>query len=142
MIIKRKKLIRALDKVFSEYIRRRDAGPTGIGRCITCGRVGHWKTMDCGHYIKRQHMTTRYDEKNCNMQCKYCNAFEQGANEIYKRKIDEKWGAGVSDWLEVKRCGQSMLRRFELEILIDHYKQRIKELTQGETKLNNCKKKA
>lgn len=138
MVKTRKKLIRELDKVFSKFIRLRDSNRLGYGKCITCGRIGHWKTMDCGHYIKRQHMTTRYDEKNCNMQCKRCNAFEQGANQVYKLKIDQKFGKGTSDWLELKQYAQSNLGRFELGVLLEHYKAEVQKMENEKCTQKNC----
>ena len=42
----------------------------------------------------RQHLATTFDECNCNLQCKYCNKFEQGADAKYRVAIDKKWGAG------------------------------------------------
>ena len=116
-----KKAIAKLDAVFSQYIRLRDSNEHGIGRCITCGRFKFWKEADCGHYIKRQHYSTRWDEKNCSLQCKACNAFEQGANEKYKIAIDQKWGAGTSDLLEVKKKNKFKLYLFWLEEQIKVY---------------------
>lgn len=61
-----------LDRWFSLYIRLRDSDANGFGRCISCGKLVHYKEADCGHFINRQHMNTRYDERNCNLQCRSC----------------------------------------------------------------------
>lgn len=122
-----KKYKRKLDSIFSKFIRLRDS-KNGIGTCITCGRRKSWRYMDCGHYIKRQYLATRYDEKNCNIQCKHCNVFEQGANEKYKIAIDKKWGKGTSDMLEMKKTNKTKWTKFEYEVLIKHYQDRFKEL--------------
>ena len=122
MSIKTKK--KKLDKVFSKFIRLRDS-KDGIGSCITCGRIKEWKYMDCGHYIKRQHLATRWDEKNCNLQCKHCNAFEQGANERYKVAIDEKWGKGTADMLEIKKHNRVKMTEAEYDLLIKYYEDQI-----------------
>ena len=60
-----------LDKVFSEYIRKRDTH-NGVFKCISCGRILPYEQADCGHYINRKHMSTRFDEMNCNAQCRSC----------------------------------------------------------------------
>lgn len=67
----RSKAIMKLDAIFSKYIRRRDCG-YGYAPCISCGKLITYDTSDCGHYENRQHMATRYDEKNCNAQCRDC----------------------------------------------------------------------
>jgi len=113
-------------KVFSEYIRRRDADEEGICKCITCGLVRHWKQMDCGHGIGRQHWGTRYDERNNHAQCKRCNGFEGGKREVYKEAVDQKYGAGTWDLLELKSKKGKRLSAFEIEALTKHYKEKLK----------------
>jgi len=127
-----KRLKKEADTVFSKFIRLRDSGLTingeyRIGVCITCGRRKPWQQMDNGHYIKRQYLPTRFDEKNCNLQCKHCNAFEQGANEKYKVAIDKKWGPGTAEMLEIKKHNKSKLDKFEYIVLIKHYRQKVKQ---------------
>lgn len=43
--------ITTLDRIFSEYIRRRDADKDGFVRCISCGRRIRWEDADCGHLV-------------------------------------------------------------------------------------------
>ena len=122
-----KKLKKELDKQFSLFIRRRDSNSDGVGECITCGRINHYKKMDNGHFIKRQYMSTRYDEKNCNLQCKHCNAFEQGANEKYAEALEKKYGNGTVQMLEIKKHNKTKFTRVEYEILNKEYKNKLKE---------------
>ena len=43
-----------IDKVFHEYIRRRDAdNNTGYCNCITCQKKIHFTESDAGHFISR-----------------------------------------------------------------------------------------
>ena len=68
------------DKEFSLYIRRRDADDhTGRANCCTCGKNEHWSDMDCGHWISRSVMVTRFDVRNAHAQCRECNRFKDGA---------------------------------------------------------------
>src|SRR3990167_5384725 len=97
----RQKLIRTLDDVFSIFIRNRDS-TDGIGTCITCGVMRRWEHMDCGHYQGRQHMATRWDEKNCAIQCKKCNWYGEGKKDIFTLKIDQRWGKGTAEMLRIK----------------------------------------
>lgn len=119
-------LIKKLDKVFSIYIRQRNMDENGIVRCITCGRVKHWKEVDCGHYRKRQYMNTRFDEMNCQEQCKRCNAFEQGADVNFRYALVRKYGEEDVLLLEYRSKLSKKWTRFELELLIEKYKNLIK----------------
>lgn len=67
-------LVRKLDKIFSLYIRLRDSKPYGgkYFKCISCGQIKEFAKADCGHYFSRRHMSTRFNEDNCNAECSYC----------------------------------------------------------------------
>jgi len=122
-------LSKKLDRVFSEYIRRRDCVQgTQFGHCITCGRLVPWKYADAGHYIKRQHKATRFDPQNVNLQCKSCNCFEQGANEKYKIAIDWKWGSGTAEKLEQRKRNRTDYRDWWYAEKIKEYQVKIKEM--------------
>ena len=62
---KRKKskpdLVKRLDKVFALYIRLRDCMPSGMGQCISCGKIKPYRELDCGHFFGRSNMATRFD---------------------------------------------------------------------------------
>lgn len=75
--VKRKPdLVKKLDRVFSEYIRLRDATPNGYIRCISCGQLKPFSAFDAGHFHSRRHMSTRFDEDNVQSECKGCNRFK------------------------------------------------------------------
>ena len=67
-------LVRKLDKEFSLFIRLRDSRPFGYKafRCISCGQIKPFEQMDCGHFIGRTHMSTRFDDANCHGECRNC----------------------------------------------------------------------
>lgn len=117
-------------KAFSEYIRLRDADEFGICKCFTCGRIRHWRQVDCGHGIGRQHKATKFDEKNNHAQCKGCNGFEGGRMDIYKQRVDERYGAGTWDALEVKSRMTCKRGKFEIDTMTEYYKQEVKKLKQ------------
>ena len=86
---KRKQLIKKLDSVFSEYIRRRYA-KNDIAECYTCGKRDHWKRLQCGHFQSRKHYSTRWNEDNCQVQCVGCNMFKGGEQYKFGMKLGEK----------------------------------------------------
>lgn len=122
----RSKKIDKLDRIFSEFIRKRDTTPYGY--CISCNKIITYDTCDCGHYINRKHMSLRFDEKNCNAQCRACNRFDEGAIQGYRRGLIKKIGEEATNMLEIRKHNTSKLSEPELDILIAYYKQKIKEL--------------
>lgn len=123
-----KATISALDRVFSDYIRLRDADSSGYVRCISCGKIIHWKESDCGHYVNRKHLSTRWNERNCNGQCRSCNRFDEGNMLGYTRGLIKKYGEGVLNELDMLKHQVSKMTEFEGRLLIKHYKKKVKEL--------------
>jgi len=113
---------------FSKFIRLRDSDDNGYCTCITCGTVRHWKNLDCGHFIKRQFMSARYNEKNCHAQCKPCNNFEQGNDANYERFIIGKYGLQELELLRASKRHQTKFYKLEIDILADIYKKKALEL--------------
>lgn len=123
------KLKKELDRVFSIFIRRRDASPySDLGKCCTCTHVAHWREMDCGHYAPRQDLATRWDERNCHLQDKSCNGFRGGEPEKMAAYIDAKYGAGTAASLRAQARQPFRLNRQWLEQKIAHYKVLIGEV--------------
>jgi hypothetical protein len=121
-----------LDRVFSEYIRLRDtAGHSkdGYFRCISCGQIKPYSQADCGHYIGRQHMATRYNEINCNAQCRFCNRFNEGLKGGYRKGLIQKYGEDKVLLLEAAQKSTVKISECEYRTMIGFYKEKIKELT-------------
>lgn len=114
--------------IFSIYIRLRDSNENGYCTCITCPAIRYYKNMDCGHGIPRQHMATKYAEKNNHAQCKKCNGFEGGKREKYKEAIDKKYGPGTWDFLELTSRMRVKYGPFEIKTMIFYYKAEIEKL--------------
>lgn len=110
-----------LDKVFSLYIRYRDTMPSGYFRCISCGQIKPFAQADCGHYINRQHMATRFDEMNCNAQCRKCNRFDEGNIQGYRLGLIRKYGEQKVELLELKKNTTRKYSEFEYRALIKYY---------------------
>lgn len=122
-------LIRKLDKVFSLYIRLRDAMPNGYVRCISCGQIKKFEDMDCGHFHSRTHMATRFDEDNCHAECAYCNRFKADHLIGYQRNLIRKIGQARFDLLNVKAHSVKHYLDFELQEKIDFYKKECQRLS-------------
>jgi hypothetical protein len=124
----RKKLIARLDKVFSQWVRRKDADHRGYVECWTCGKVLPWSRVDAGHFQSRAKFSTRWDEMNVKPQCKSCNGFRSGEQFKFARKLDAVYGQGTAE--EIERTS-NQTRKYsveELEALIDVYNRRLRKL--------------
>lgn len=117
-----------LDTVFAMYIRLRDVMPNGIFRCISCGRILPFEESDCGHYINRQHMATRFSEKNCNAQCRQCNRFDEGNIQGYRRGLIAKYDESTVQLLEAMKSQINKISDFEYRTMIDYYRKEVKRL--------------
>lgn len=111
-----------LDKAFSRYIRQRDADEGGTVSCVTCGKLMHWKEAHCGHFIKRQHRSVRWDERNAAAQCVSCNTYRGGQQDEYARFIVERYGLDTfHDLMRSKRI-LAKNSRDDLLALIERFK--------------------
>ena len=118
-----------LDKAFSEFIRMRDRiEGTEYVRCISCGKVVLWKESDCGHYVNRKHMSTRWDEKNCSAQCRACNRYSEGNVSGYTLGLIQKYGKDIIELLHAKKMQTKKHSEFEIEQLTKYYKYQAKKL--------------
>ena len=124
------KLKKELDKWFSLYIRLRHATPQGMCQCFTCGKIDHYKKLQCGHFQSRRHHATRWNEQNCQVQCVKCNMFEQGEQWQFGIKLNGKYGEGTSSELEFIAKTTVKLGRVDYEEDIRYYKAIVNNLKQ------------
>ena len=124
------KLNAKLDKLFSEYIRKRDSDHRGICKCISCGKEApaFGGSIHAGHFMSRRHLATRWDAKNVKAQCAGGNTFRGGEQYRQSIGIDRKWGEGTSADLEQRANKIVKLNRTDYEEAIANIKQKIKEL--------------
>ena len=117
-----------LDAIFSRYIRLKDADKEGMATCVTCGKKDNHTSMQCGHFISRQHMYTRFCELNCHVQCEDCNVRLRGNLARYAKYL-ESTNRGSVDLLMEQGHTVYKYSITELKEMIAHYTQRIKLLS-------------
>ena len=122
------KLKKELDKIFSIFIRLRWATNEGLCQCVTCGKVSHYKKMQCGHFQSRRHHATRWNEQNCAAQCISCNCFQQGQQYRFSLYLDGKYGEGTAQELEYLAKQITKISRYDYEENISYYKDLVKKL--------------
>jgi 5-methylcytosine-specific restriction endonuclease McrA len=111
------------DAIFSKFIRERDKG-----RCVTCGKQAEPKEMQCGHYISRSNMNTRWDEQNCHCQCVGCNVFKNGNMDEYSLFMISKYGEGILQEMNKRKQQIRQWTSKEIEEKIAYYKEKLEEI--------------
>jgi hypothetical protein len=122
-----------LQKIFNTYIRLRDTKynkgqPYFI--CISCKKEKALDEMHAGHFFAvGSFPNLRFHEHNVNGQCRYCNYFKHGNPVAYQKNLILKIGQENFDKLD-SAAGMRFSKRmpFELEVLIETYKQKVEEL--------------
>jgi hypothetical protein len=125
------KLKKELDKIFSLYIRLREATPEGLVKCFTCDKISHYKLgIHAGHFMSRSRLATRWhDSGNVMPQCYRCNIHLSGNQYIYGLKLDERYGDGTAKKIEKLSRDTVKMMRCDYEEMIEDYKERLKKLT-------------
>lgn len=96
-----KMVVRRTDKLFSEFIRRRDGVCQYRTQCY--GEPRNWKELDCSHYHGRGKESVRFDPQNADGICKKCHHYVHTAEG--------------QQWLDVWKENQLGERDFNLLLL-------------------------
>lgn len=115
------------NRLFSLYIRQRDANKQGIVKCCTCNKKAPWRYVDCGHFMSRVHEATLYHPKNASGQCKLCNGIQSGRQYEHSIHLNKKWGPGTSEKIRIKSkiaCKRSWIDYY---IIAQEYLELLKE---------------
>jgi hypothetical protein len=117
----RRKLEKKLWSVMSLYVRKRD------GVCVTCGCE---EGLTMSHYINARCQILRYNEYNCNAQCKTCNFTHNYWPHVYEGFMRRKYGAVVLDELEslYERHKSYKWTVPQLQELLEYYQGKLEEL--------------
>lgn len=118
----------ALWRVFSQWIRLRDADEAGMVSCVTCGARMHWKDAQAGHFWKRQHQATKFHEQNVHVQCVRCNKWLNGNEGEHAAYILRVYGQHAFNNLEALHRQTYKLPLPLLEAKIEEYKERLAKL--------------
>lgn len=127
-----KTALKTADTWFSRYIRLRDSNRSGMCACITCEVRRHYKDMDAGHFLSRQYMATRFDERNVHAQCPRCNQYGSGEQYLHSLSIERKYPKGTIEDLLVKSKTLQKYNKILLMELARSYKEKY---------INECKDK-
>jgi len=112
-------------KVFSRYIRLRDADENGFITCPTCGVRKKWNDgMQAGHCIQGRHNSILYDERGVYGQCMHCNYFMGGEYSKFIMFVIKKRGKKVvEDLLRLDKIPKTYSIE-ELKQIEEYYKKK------------------
>lgn len=118
------KLKKKADAVHSQVVRLEAADKDGNVKCITCPNVKHYKQMQCGHFMSRQHNSTRYHFRNTAPQCYGCNVMHQGRQYEFGLELDKLYGRGAADAMH-------KLAKQSLQFTVDQLEKLIHDRTES-----------
>ena len=122
----RKSLINKLDRIFSEYIRKKNADKKGFVTCITSQKKYHYSEVDAGHFISRKEMSTRWHEDNVWPQSRFDNRFRYGRQYIYSLALEKK-KQGLPKHLYNLSKETVKYSISDLEVMVEKYKNLLKK---------------
>ena len=122
------KLKKKLDTIFSIYIRIRSADDNGNNQCCTCAKIDNWRNLQCGHFVSRKYLATRFHEANCFPQCVSCNVFRYGEQWKFGQFLDRNFGDGIAEELVILGHSTLKISRAEYEEKISYYKSCVEKL--------------
>ena len=93
------------DEWCSKYVRLINGkvfGNTIVVECFTCGSWHDIKNIDCGHFINREIMPTRWEVNNLRPQDTHCNRYKSGRHHQFEQRLIKDIGIEVVNELKEK----------------------------------------
>lgn len=112
------KVKKKLDTVFSKYIRAKFPKI-----CYTCKKPSD--KLQCGHFVSRQYLATRWEEDNCRPQCWGCNGYGRGQLLDFEENLRKELGQKRVEELKASRHKTLKLDRSWYEERIKYYEEKL-----------------
>ena len=122
MVTQKSKLKIKAWRLFSTYIRRKNADRNGNVTCVTCGVQKPWKEMQAGHFIDSRNNSVLFNEDLVHPQCPACNMFKKGNKVKYTLFMLKK------GWTEKEIEEMTTLKFATKKITEEDYQEMIEEL--------------
>lgn len=120
--------MKKLDKIFSEYVRLRDANVNGYIHCYCCGYPIHWTNAQAMHFMNRRHLGTRFNEINVKAGCPACNMYNLGNLESYESHLRREYGDNIIDRLTMLKTTVTKFTPHEIKEMTEYYRKEVKRL--------------
>ncbi len=115
-------------RLFQKLRRMQEANTEGMCRCVTCGKIDHYKNMHGGHFIPRSRQASLLKDWNVWPQCPGCNTYHMlhgTAAYEYVFFMIEQYGQDFVRHQLDNQHQKHKWNREELNRLIDEYKHLI-----------------
>jgi hypothetical protein len=125
-------------RYFSLYIRLLHSDKNGMSKCVTCGKVDHYKKMQAGHAVSGRGGYVLFNEKIVRPQCVGCNVMAGGRYDAYViYLVHKEKSLTFEQYAEIKRQSKltHKINNSEYLDIYNHYKsevERYHELIGGE----------
>lgn len=118
--------IKKADELFSKLIRKTYQMGDGLIFCYTCDQPLLFAQAQCGHYVSRGNLSTRWLTANCRPQCDSCNKMHEVNPSIFKARLELDI-PGITEHLEL--LGRELYKptRDDMGKLIDTIRKQLKE---------------
>lgn len=119
----RRNLIKKLDKLVSDYVKRK-----AEGKCQRCGQVR--KNAGVSHYFGRKHIGTRWCLENLDWACWGCHLYhmekEKNPGGWYYNYMIKKLGEKKFKTLEIMAYSITKFSRQDIQFLINFYENKTR----------------
>ena len=88
---------------------------------MTCRAIIPWKKSQCGHYIPRNHLSTRFEEKNVAPQCVGCNVFGRGKPDLFALALVSKYGKNILEDLNIQKNKPTKYKISDYQDMVERY---------------------
>ena len=125
----RQKIEVMLDKLFSEFVRRR--AMQRVGGCERCGsNKTDYKQLQCSHFIGRSTKQTRWHEDNGSGLCGGCHMYLEHHPHEHEAWMKERLGEAGFDLLTAQSCERGTVDVAGLILVHTQELKKLKEVSE------------
>jgi len=123
-------------KLLQRLVRLKASDDNGYCKCVTCGKIDHYKSMQGGHFIPRGRTVFKLYEPNIQVQCPSCNLW--GMKQAHYVLRYRQWMVDYYGERRVKAMERLAWRaspKFNLDEVIEFAKELKKQIKEQEWRI-------
>lgn len=118
------------DTAYSLLRRHQAKDKEGNVKCYTCPTKRLYTHMTIGHYMKRRHIGTRYNDVNCKPQCMSCQTIcesHSSANNLFRYNLVKEHGEEKVSEIEQLAHSTHRMSKVDYQELLDELNRELKK---------------